>query len=111
MRRHQMALALDVPRVVQTARPGKLPPPTDDEKQAQRAQQDFKCATCGNPSKGGIALDVVRGKAGMLVAFCRRDRLRFDAVERCRKGAAKRPRGTRRRTKRNEGQRRMREVG
>lgn len=102
----QLHLALDA-----TPAPAaeKLPPPTDEEKRITRIRQGWKCKTCGNEQKGR-ALDVVRGPGGVLLAFCRRDRLRFDAGSRCRKGAAKRRRGTTRKVKRPEGQRKLREI-
>lgn len=62
-----------------------------EDKAATRARQNGRCADCGGTSRGGAALDVVR-RAGALVALCRRDRLRFDAFDRCRKGVQKRRR-------------------
>ncbi len=72
-----------------------MPKPTDTEKRAQRAAQAGKCARCGggtHTARGDIALDVVRSPAGVLIAFCRSDRLRYDGPERARKGAQKRTR-------------------
>lgn len=72
-----------------------MPRPTEREKKAQRAAQAGKCARCGGAThtrRGDIALDVVRTPGGILIAFCRSDRLRYDGPERARKGAQNRTR-------------------
>lgn len=84
----------------------KLPPPSEDEKRAQRVRQNYLCATCGKESNGR-ALNVVRAAGGALLAFCRKHRLMFDATLRCRKGASKRHRGVKVKVKRPRGQRKL----
>ncbi len=83
------------------------PPITRAEKVAVRAAQGGLCQTCGAANRNGHALDVVRGLGGIPVAFCRRDRLRFDAAERCRKGASRRRRSTNHPRRRSSGQRHL----